>query len=191
MKNQDDRRARRSRRLMQDSFLDLLKEKQFREISAKDVTERADLNRATFYLHYKDTGELLAGIENEIIAGAQALVDAHLAEVSEQSSIAPILGPILDYIAEHRDTVHLLLQNSDASNIMSKLQQLILSNGDAPVRQIFSYEDEAQIQYFLSYISFGVGGLVKEWFDRDRDLPKERLIAYVDALITSAADLHP
>ena len=50
-KNTDDRRAKRSRRLLKEGLLELMREKRFKDISARDVTESADLNRGTYYLH--------------------------------------------------------------------------------------------------------------------------------------------
>ncbi|MBR4210831.1 MAG: TetR family transcriptional regulator, partial [Oscillibacter sp.] len=35
--------------------MDLLREKGFSRISVRDITDRADMNRGTFYLHYPDT----------------------------------------------------------------------------------------------------------------------------------------
>lgn len=43
-----DRRVKRSKALMRDALIGLMQEKPFNEITAKDITERADLNRATF-----------------------------------------------------------------------------------------------------------------------------------------------
>ena len=59
LKNTEDRRAKRTRRLLKESLLELMQEKPFSQISVRDVTERADVNRTTFYLHYTDTARLL------------------------------------------------------------------------------------------------------------------------------------
>ena len=48
---QEDRRSRRSRKLLKQGLLELMKEKRFAAISVRDVTDRMDLNRGTFYLH--------------------------------------------------------------------------------------------------------------------------------------------
>ena len=50
-KNSEDRRARRSRKMLKESLLDLMRKKPFSDISVRDVTDRADMNRGTFYLH--------------------------------------------------------------------------------------------------------------------------------------------
>ena len=44
-----DRRVRRTRRLLKDSLIALMQEKEFMDISVKEITDRADLNRGTFY----------------------------------------------------------------------------------------------------------------------------------------------
>lgn len=63
LKNPEDRRARRSRRMLKESLLELMKKKTFSEISVRDVTDGADMNRGTFYLHYAGTAELLQSLE--------------------------------------------------------------------------------------------------------------------------------
>jgi AcrR family transcriptional regulator len=54
-----DRRIKRTRNLILDSFQELLSEKMFENISVQDVTERADINRGTFYAHFEDKYALL------------------------------------------------------------------------------------------------------------------------------------
>ena len=54
-----DRRVLRSRRQLSAALLELMHEKSFDDITIKDITDRADMNRATFYLHYGTKEELL------------------------------------------------------------------------------------------------------------------------------------
>lgn len=49
-----DPRVRRTRKLLQDAFMELMAERPCDEIAVGDVTERAGVNRATFYAHYDD-----------------------------------------------------------------------------------------------------------------------------------------
>ena len=52
--NEADPRVKRTRKLLQDAFMELLAEKNFHAISVQDIAERATLNRATFYAHFED-----------------------------------------------------------------------------------------------------------------------------------------
>lgn len=59
----NDLRSKRTRRLLQKALTDLMTEKKFSEISVQDITQKAEINRATFYAHFDDKYELLnAGI---------------------------------------------------------------------------------------------------------------------------------
>lgn len=59
--NEADPRVKRTRRLLQEAFLGLMGEKSFRDITVQDITDRATVNRATFYAHYEDKYDLLDG----------------------------------------------------------------------------------------------------------------------------------
>lgn len=54
-----DPRVRRTQHLLQQAFLDLLMQHSFEAITVKDISERAMVNRATFYAHFDDKYALL------------------------------------------------------------------------------------------------------------------------------------
>ena len=54
-----DRRVRRTRKQLRECLVTLLKQKKVQDITVRELTELADLNRGTFYLHYKDVFDLL------------------------------------------------------------------------------------------------------------------------------------
>lgn len=60
--NEKDPRVIRTRSLIQDAFLELYKDKDFNHITVRDITERATVNRTTFYDHFQDKYELLESI---------------------------------------------------------------------------------------------------------------------------------
>jgi AcrR family transcriptional regulator len=55
----EDRRSSRSRELLKRSFLELMQEKGFTAMTVKDITDRADVHRGTFYAHFPDKFALL------------------------------------------------------------------------------------------------------------------------------------
>ena len=140
LKNPEDRRARRTRRLLKESLLELMEQKHFSEISVRDVTDNADMNRTTFYLHYTDTTQLLQSMEEDLLAEAQVLVDAHMI---------------------HR-------------------------NGTEVIRAWFQPMDDQQLSYLLRFITYGLIGLIREWFQKNMDLPKEELLVTAEFLVDGA-----
>jgi|SRR5690625_1171859 len=59
-----DPRFIRTRQLIMDAFMHLSKIKDFDKITVKDITEKATINRATFYYHFADKYELLEEVIN-------------------------------------------------------------------------------------------------------------------------------
>jgi len=57
--NENDPRVKRTRELLLRAFHELAEEKDMRAISVQDITERATLNRATFYAHFEDKDALM------------------------------------------------------------------------------------------------------------------------------------
>ncbi len=54
-----DPRVKRTRGLLEQAFMDLIQEKGFQAVTVQDITERAGVNRATFYAHFADKYALL------------------------------------------------------------------------------------------------------------------------------------
>jgi AcrR family transcriptional regulator len=59
METKTDRRILRTKKAINRAFLELFTEKEFDRITINDISERADVNRGTFYLHYMDKYDLL------------------------------------------------------------------------------------------------------------------------------------
>ena len=58
-KRRVDRRVKRTRQVLQQAFIEVVREKGFAATSIQDITERANVNRGTFYLHFTDKYMLL------------------------------------------------------------------------------------------------------------------------------------
>lgn len=187
LKNPEDRRARRSRKLLKESLLELMKRKTFADISVRDITDAADMNRATFYLHYSGTAELLQSVEEDLLAELQALVDAHMQETFAVGSVAPVFEPVLDFAVEHRETCTILFSSSEASGFFQSIQQLVHKNGAPLVRTWFRPADPRLTDYLLNFLAWGFIGLLSEWFEKGMALPKSELLAAAQRLADSAA----
>ncbi len=57
----------RTRKLIMDAFMELSGKKEFKDITVKDITEEAMINRATFYYHFEDIYDLLERVLSEVL----------------------------------------------------------------------------------------------------------------------------
>lgn len=64
----EDRRVRRTRAGIRRAFLELLDEKDYGQITVTELSERADINRKTFYAYYSGMEDLLRDLEKDLLA---------------------------------------------------------------------------------------------------------------------------
>ena len=61
-----DARVKYTKMVLKKALLELMQHKPVNKITVKEICERAELNRATFYAHYSDCFDLLESIEEEL-----------------------------------------------------------------------------------------------------------------------------
>lgn len=123
-----DRRVIRSKMRMREALISLMQEKLFPEITARDITDRADLNRATFYLHYNNVFDLLEELEEETVSEfARMLEETPILENSTWESV--LIGKICDYIAENQDLCRCLFLNPHSDCFTEKLTEIMKRKG--------------------------------------------------------------
>ncbi len=101
MNIKNNQRTRLSKILLKNALMDLLGEKgSVTKISVRELCERAELNRSTFYAHYSEPKELLEEVENELLdatqdhlkkIGAENDLGAHRYVIRHQDSLIPTL----------------------------------------------------------------------------------------------------
>src|ERR1043165_5952074 len=88
----EDLRVRRTRKLLQQAFIELTVEKGFAALTVRDITERAMVNRSTFYRHYLDKYDLLEQYMNETYELTEGRTD--FTEKRESTSHEASSGPL-------------------------------------------------------------------------------------------------
>ena len=115
-----DRRVRRSRRLLADALLELIVEKGYDAVTIQEVADRADLNRATFYLHFD-------GKEDLLVAGLEERFDELVATMNLVAAGEPVWeNPAHDlllfrHVAEHAPVYKALLGDRGLGWVMHRV----------------------------------------------------------------------
>lgn len=157
---------------MNNALLNLLKEKQFSEITVSEVCQEAQVNRSTFYSHYTNTFDLLNETWNTIQANALEDIRKKGAEINlkemdkidkdELVFISPkFLIPYLTFIKENKDLFLVYIENSStfSKNTFDKIFENIIN----PVFKKYDVKDEAVAFYLSKYYLTGVTAIVAEW----------------------------
>src|SRR5512135_1559032 len=106
-----DPRVVRTRQMLRDALVELIEEKGFDALTVQDITDRAELNRATFYLHYRDRQDLLENslrdAIDELMADLGTSADEQGQLVSDESP-RPITA-VFEHVAQHAHFYRVML----------------------------------------------------------------------------------
>lgn len=181
----EDRRVRRTKRLLRESLSSLLLEKDLTDISVREVTERADLNRGTFYLHYTSVTDLLQKMEDEVICDLRAIVFAH--PPTGQHTVAPALLPMIEYFDENSDLCQSLFAHDVSATFSKKFYQFISEAATLFLQTNYPQSQLRHMDYFSHFICYGIIGVVSQWFHQKKDMTPAQVTTLLDTMICSAA----
>ncbi|HEY1014631.1 MAG TPA: TetR/AcrR family transcriptional regulator [Herpetosiphonaceae bacterium] len=94
-----DLRVRRTRRLLHAALIELTGEKGFAAVTVGDISERAMVNRATFYRHYQDKYDLVMAVLRDVLSELSGLEHDPLAVPADEPM--PALLHLFEHIAGH------------------------------------------------------------------------------------------
>ncbi|OSB11739.1 TetR/AcrR family transcriptional regulator [Paraclostridium bifermentans] len=127
-----DRRILKTRSVIKESLTLLMKEKSFDKITIKDITDKANINRATFYLHYMDKYDLLEQSQNdilneirEVLADAFKIFNPQSLPIQDANTIIPFISCVYECIGKNSDFVKVILGGNGDLNFQLKFKSLI------------------------------------------------------------------
>lgn len=119
---QENQRVMLTKRLIREALVTLLKEKNLRQISVRELCERAGINRTTFYKHYGAPEQVLQEIVAVEIQNVIALADDRGKPISTQN----YLERVCEYMWENRN-LHKVLFSSQIGTEESDLFRLTMN----------------------------------------------------------------
>ena len=162
----EDRRVRRTKKLLTQALTQLLQEKQINEITVKELTDLADMNRGTFYLYYKDMFDMLEKIEDGMFEALDEIVSLHEhSDVSQQTK--PILLDLFHFIEENQEMCRVLLSPHGDMNFLHRLNEVVREKCLKAWPDIRKEKGEADFDYHYSFVVFGCAGIIRAWVNRN------------------------
>jgi AcrR family transcriptional regulator len=180
---------RKTKQLIQTSFIQILENKSFESITVGDITKTAQINRGTFYLHYKDKFDLLDQIEQQLFEDLGNHIDelqsryssTHTFEKGQEQLAATLFSsikmhsPILKiFLSDHgRTGFHLRFRDAFSEKVRFNLEK----------NESFNANLKVPMKYFLSFITSAFLGLIEQWVQNGLDkTPQEMTALYIDII---------
>lgn len=120
-----DRRVNRTRRQLREALLALVMEEGYDAVTVEEITDRADLGRTTFYLHYRDKEDLLMESIETIADDLRIQVDEYIhLSGTDANSPNPILL-IFQHAADHAPLYRVILRGGAANSVLSRMREML------------------------------------------------------------------
>ena len=165
--NSLDARVRYTRKVIEDTFMELLEQKPVNRITVTEVCQGAQINRATFYKHYLDVPDLLEQIEERLLEELKAVIgDAPSDGSVTMEVLLEKMTRVLQYIKNGAGQYMILAGDGADPTLPMKTFQLINSMYYPLLAQRFPQKSEAYREMLYNYLTLGCGGALMVWIRR-------------------------
>jgi len=182
MEHKLDRRVVRTRRMLRDALIELVLERGYDPITIQDITERADLRRATFYLHYRDKEELLlAALEETFGELARQLEPIMQGDALGGKTQLATFEVMFKHVQENRDLYCIVLGVAPiARHIHEYLASYVLKG-------LESVQSDVPAEVLANYIAGAELALIIWWLKQDSPYTAAQMAAMAHQLVLNGA----
>lgn len=128
-----DRRVQRTRRALRDALLSLLPERGWDDIGVQDICERADVGRSTFYLHFQNKEQLLAGGFGDL--SAMLRERGSTANEGGRGQLSFLRG-LIDHVHEQRKVFRSLIGRRSGHVVQMRFREMVLQLVEADLAPV-------------------------------------------------------
>ena len=178
---QIDRRVLRSRAKIRSALFELVKEKPYAQISVTELTERAGLNRKTFYMHYASLDDVLSEVEEDFAAAlSRVLADSSFYDTRKISS--DMVYGVEAAVRENYEVLDCLSRARSFDVIRDRVERGVR---DVIWRKLAQYSslDDAGRPYISQYLAAGLVSMIVLWIRRVDGKPLEAVAPMAEQMI--------
>ncbi|ULL15635.1 TetR/AcrR family transcriptional regulator [Paenibacillus sp. H1-7] len=196
-KPKQDPRITRTHQLLQDALLDLIRERGFDKLTVQQIAERATLNRATFYLHYRDKHDLLQQGMDEVL---QQLVN-NIRSQTESERVDfrkdkphPTFIRMFEHIQQHSKYYQVILAEQKIPHFMTRMTEVL---SDFASEGISAVEAESEAYHLtvpkemaVRYAASAFLGVIIWWLEQDMPYSPKYMAANLMKLVIKGPYLN-
>lgn len=174
----DDLRVKRTEKLIFDALITCTIQKGFSAVTVGEITDKAGINRATFYRHYNDKFDLL----NQYTQTVFGMLTAQNGKINNSSShVLPIsLIKIFEHVRENALFYRVMLGKNGDPNFAEKIRIYIQKRIEHSLPKNLIIDK--RIELFINYSSHASFGAVLWWLENDLPYSSEEMIRILQHL---------
>ena len=173
-----DLRVIRTRKAIREAFCAMIMEMDYPEITIKELTQRAMINRNTFYLHYESMDALLRELQEEI---AGEFIEKQVS-YTKMADIRRMIRVFFEYMATQSPLQDRLLCSGSYRFFYDRVNQQVMGHRKLMNRGAFGL-DEASENIIFTYYGSITAVLYRQWVADGKKLSLEEVIQLATKLI--------
>jgi AcrR family transcriptional regulator len=173
-----DRRIIKSQEAIKKALFELMSEKSFDDITIQDISDRANINRGTIYLHYQDKYDLL-----------DKVIGTYIQELGEMGEWAckldwgQALLPFFEYFGKNHLFFSTMLASKGAPSFRTRLLDFIMEGFKAELAEESGRGAEVMDDVILQYAANAYVGVIEWWIKNGMPHPPQVMAVQVGALL--------
>lgn len=179
-----DRRIKRTKMLLQNALVDLMLEKAVGKISVKELTQKADVNRSTFYLHYLDIYDMLEQMENEFVETIQGFFHDFFTPLPTSMPLTLFVN-ISEWLEQDKEYYVKLLRGSASGYIFEELKSRIRDEFLTLLYLIFLDEESLDLRTRVNFTVSGTVGVLRMWVMEGGNISLVELSETIDDILNN------
>ena len=164
MADSRDRRVRKTEEQLTKGLTKLMKEKSIKDITVRELADEVDINRSTFYLHYKDIFDMVEKIENRLTADVISTMEELSRNRINKTTLLEFLTDIFETIYSNSDLCAVMLSKNGDISFQNKLKEIIYQKTfDIIKARLCRKASEYEIRVTSGFFIAGILGIIEIW----------------------------
>lgn len=176
MEKKENRRITMTKRMLKDALIEMLKEKDIYHISIRELCERADVNRTTFYKYYGSQFDLLTDMENDMLDFIAKAIKSNEAEPEK------IIASACRYLEDNIEFARLIINNNVDSAFPQKIFDMDTVKS-AALRKYPDKQNSAELEYIYNFVTNGAFRIICVWLNKEKRESPENLAKLINQLM--------
>lgn len=174
-----DRRVKYTKKVIKETFISLLEEKELNKITVSELCSIADINRATFYRYYLDIYDLYDKIQDDFVSELkQIIVTNH----DNRMSTSFLVKSILETLLRDKKLSKIIFNKKNNLLFMDDIIELSYKYGREIWLEKNPHLKEQDIEYASVFFFNASLGVINYWIQNDFDGDPEEIGQMIDQL---------
>jgi AcrR family transcriptional regulator len=171
----NDRRSLRTRKMLWEALIALIQEKEYSEITIQDIADRANVNRVTFYLHYRDKRDLLESSVEVIFNDLTSKITPLTGENFRLDIPPEGMVIVYRYIAENAKFYRIILGENGIPFLVNRFRKYLSELTIQRFQLLTTPEGQGRVplEIVAEYAAGSIIGLINWWLENDMPISPE------------------